>query len=129
MTKKILIIEDNPAVAALLVSELQHAGYEILVAPDAMMGTQGCLRWRPDLVILDLMIPAGGGHAVLKNMKQSVYTSTLPVLVLTGSTDPAVRRLILEFGVTYFLQKPHNAQELLAMIKKAIGRDASLPTP
>ncbi len=127
MTKKILIIEDSQSVAAMLLSQVQKAGFEVVVAPDAMMGTKECVRWRPDLVILDLMLPAGGGTAVLRNMKQSVYTQQIPVIVLTGSTDPTVRKPILEFGVSTFLQKPHDPEELIALIHKTLGSDPSKP--
>jgi DNA-binding response OmpR family regulator len=125
MSKKILVIEDSPSIVALLVSQLQQAGFETIGAPDAMLGIKECVRWRPDLVVLDLMLPAGGGVAVLRSMKQSIYLRTTPVIVLTGSQDPHVQKQILEFGIKDFIQKPHNKEELLARINKALG----LPTP
>lgn len=121
MAKKILIIEDNTSFAALVHSQLQKVGFEAMVAPDAMLGTKEVNRWRPDLVLLDLMLPAGGGVSVLRNMRQSIYMKNVPVLVITGSDDPALRKQILELGVNSILQKPYKPQELIDLIHQMLG--------
>jgi DNA-binding response OmpR family regulator len=119
--KKILIIEDNMSFGALLSSQLQKAGFDTQVAPDGMLGTKQATQWRPDLVLLDLMLPAGGGIGVLRNMKKSIYTLNTPVIVLTSSNDAALRKEIMELGIQTILQKPYNPEELVALINQTLS--------
>jgi DNA-binding response OmpR family regulator len=121
MAKKILIIEDNESMGALEASQLQKAGFETLLVPDAMLGTREASRWKPDLVLLDLMLPAGGGVGVLRSMKQSIYTKNIPVLVVTSSTDANSRKQVLEMGVQTVIQKPYKPEELIDLIHKILG--------
>jgi two-component system, OmpR family, response regulator AdeR len=121
MSKKILIVEDNQSTGALLASQLQKAGFEVLLAPDAMVATKEANRWKPDLVILDLMLPAGGGTSVLKNMKKSVYTATTPVIAVTASLDPRLRDEMKLMGVHICLQKPYPHEELIRLIQQSLG--------
>jgi DNA-binding response OmpR family regulator len=121
MAKKILIIEDNESMGALLLTQLQKAGFEVLHTPDAMLGTKECIRWRPDLVLLDLMLPAGGGLGVLRSMQKSVYTKNTPVIVLSGSNDPALHKQVQEFGIQAFITKPHDPDYLIARINSTLG--------
>jgi len=133
MAKKILIVEDNSSIAEMLRTQVQKAGYEAVIALDAMLGTRECVRLRPDLVILDLMLPAGGGVSVLRSLRRSLFTKQTPVIVLTGTQDPAMRKQVLEFGVNIFLQKPHDPDELMALIAKLLSveekTNASAPNP
>ena len=126
---KILIVEDNASVAELLGFQLKSAGFEFFIAPDAMIGVQKCVSWRPDLVLLDLMLPAGGGLAVLRNMKNSIYTRDIPVIVLTGSTDLAMKKQLLEFNVRTLIQKPHDPHDLMLNIKSALNPVNHGPNP
>lgn len=121
MGHKILIIEDSDSFGALLKSQLQKAGFDTLLVPDAMLGIKQTGQWKPDLVLLDLMLPAGGGVAVLRSIRQSVYTKTTPVLILTGSTDMALRKQILDLGVQTILQKPYKLDDLLSLIHNTLG--------
>ncbi len=75
----------------------------------------------PDLIILDLMLPGGGGLGVLVRLKMSVLTNDIPVLVLTGMQDPDYKEKVLEKGVDAYLQKPYDPVELLTEIKRLIG--------
>jgi len=122
--KKILIVEDNKSVLNLLVEQFRSAGYDTHGVPDAMLGTKESLHWRPDLLILDLMLPAGGGVSVLRQFRASVHTKKTPVLVLTGTDDAALRKQILDFGVSSFLKKPHDPQELMALARRALGEES-----
>ena len=117
--KTILVVEDNPMITLLLVRQLEHAGHKVVTAGDAILGAKMCAQYRPDLVLLDLTIPAGGGISVLRQLRRSVYTNNTPVLVLTASNDAAARKQLLEFGVHLFIKKPHDPKELLAFIRQA----------
>lgn len=121
MPQKILIIEDSKSVAQLVSDQLTKAGYETHIALDAMLGISESIRWRPDLILLDLMLPAGGGVSVLKTVKNSTLTQKTPVLVLSSATDPEIRKQVLSFGVQTILQKPHDPETLLSSIREMIG--------
>ena len=118
--KKILIVEDTKSILTLLMMQFQKSGFDVQGAPDAMLGTRACTQWRPDLVILDLMLPAGGGIAVLRFIRQSVHTSAIPVIVLTATESPAMRKTVTDFGVYSFLTKPHDPDVLMKQVKNAL---------
>jgi len=115
--KKILIVEDDADVARLLSARLKSAGYEALIASDAIQGVQFAHRQKPDLIILDLMLPAGDGLSVLENLRLSAYSSHIPIIVLTGIKDEDYKNKAMEKGVNAYFQKPYDADELLNAIK------------
>jgi DNA-binding response OmpR family regulator len=117
---KILIIEDEFDILRVLQKRLSDAGFEIITSVDAYQGVQKAHKERPDLIILDLMIPAGGGLSVLRNIKASDHTKLTPVLVLTGMENEKYRQDIIDEGVQGYLQKPYNVQELLNEIKRIL---------
>jgi DNA-binding response OmpR family regulator len=115
--KKILVIEDEQDVAKVLVKRLSSAGYETILALDASMGVREAHKSKPHLIVLDLMLPGGGGLSVLKNLKMSTHTMSIPILVLTGSQDEAYKKKVLEAGVEAFMQKPYEIDAVLSQIK------------
>jgi DNA-binding response OmpR family regulator len=117
---KILIIEDEFDILRVLQKRLSNAGFEIITSADAYQGVEKAHKERPDLIILDLMIPAGGGLSVLRNIKASDHTKLTPVLVLTGMENEKYRQDIIDEGVQGYLQKPYNLQELLNEIKRIL---------
>ncbi len=119
--KKILIVEDEDDIAVLLRKRLRAEGYEATRVPDALQAMQLIQQSRPDLVILDLMLPAGGGLSVLERMRISVFAQDTPVIVLTGMQDPAHKEKVLEHGVQAFLQKPYDPEALLSEIRRVLS--------
>ncbi|MER3425158.1 MAG: hypothetical protein C4293_19960, partial [Nitrospiraceae bacterium] len=85
MAKRVLIVDDDPDLAALLRTKLELRGIEVRVALDGPLALQEAQRFRPDLIILDIMFPAGGGLTVLQRLKLSVFTNTKPIVVVTAS--------------------------------------------
>ena len=120
MAKKILIVEDNDVVAALLGNRLKHHGFEVVVAPDAVLGAKVYAQQQPDLVILDLLLPAGGGIAVLRAMRELSYGKNTPVIVLTGTKSSALKQIV-DLGVQDVVQKPYDAKDLMTRILKVLG--------
>jgi DNA-binding response OmpR family regulator len=118
--KKILIVEDDTATANLLAGRLGHAGFQTQVAPDAVVAARECMRWKPDLVLLDLKVPAGGGVAVLSALRRSIYTQNVPVIVLTGA-DSSLLKQVIALGIQEFIQKPFDSDQLVAQIKQLLG--------
>lgn len=120
MAKKVLIIEDDMDVAKILALRFKAAGFEIAHVVDGMNAIREAQQFKPDIIILDMMLPAGGGWGVLKNLRLSIYTSLTPVIVYTGMEDEARKKEMEAMGVEAYFQKPYDpvkivekAQEIL----------------
>jgi two-component system phosphate regulon response regulator PhoB len=118
---QVLVIEDEPDTAKTLSARLRAAGFAPRIAQDAAGGIQAAHAYRPDLIILDLMLPAGGGLKVLKNVKNSVHTNFIPVFILTGKDDAELRKQAIDIGVDAYFLKPYESDKLIAEIKRALG--------
>ncbi len=118
--KKILIVEDNSDTAKVLATKLEGAGFEIQTAADAAQGLTAAHQFRPHLIVLDLLIPGGGGISLLKRLKLSVHTNTIPVMVLTGIEKDAEED-VRALGVQVYLRKPFDPQQVLEEIKRILG--------
>lgn len=119
--KHILLVEDEEDLAVLLSTRLRSEGYAVSRVSDGVQAMQQVMRLRPSLIILDLMLPGGGGLGVLEKVKMSVLTHDIPVVILTGMQDPGYEAKVLEKGVDAYLQKPYDPVELLTEIKRLIG--------
>ena len=116
MGAKILLIEDDESTVELLAMRLRGAGYQVSIAMDAVMGIKGVHQTQPDLILLDLKIPAGGGIAVLEGLRKSFLIKSTPVIVLTGTAEAAMKKRLLEFGIKTYIQKPYQPDELMQAI-------------
>jgi DNA-binding response OmpR family regulator len=116
--RKILIVEDDPKIALALAVRLKSAGYEATVAGDALTAVNTALRIRPDLVLLDLSLPAGHGFTVAERLQTLIPTPT-PVIFLTANKEPGLRQRAAELGAADFFEKPYEPEELLASIQRA----------
>ncbi|MCP4653499.1 MAG: response regulator [Candidatus Omnitrophica bacterium] len=115
--KKIVLVEDEPDTAKVILKRLITEGYNVMITEDAPQAIRIIHDERPNLVILDLMLPGGGGLTVLQRMKLSTFTVAIPVIVLTGMKDEAYKNKIMAEGVEAYLEKPYEAKELLDTIK------------
>lgn len=120
MIKKVLIVEDDREMATLLAERMKAMMLDAVIAPDAMIAKREVLRWRPDLVILDLKIPAGGGVGVLKTMRQSPETMMTPVIVLTGADSSAVKD-VMALGIKDYFTKPYDPALLTQKIREILS--------
>ena len=120
---QILVVEDNVEIAELLYDLLVKEGFKVSTCGDGYQGVEFTHTMKPDLIILDLMLPAGGGFYVLEKVKLSSLTKSVPILVLTASKDPEHRKKAIEMGVDVFLEKPYDSQELLSTIKRLLGKE------
>lgn len=130
MKKKILVVEDDEELTHLLHKRIVLAGFDVRVVPDALLGVQELRQFRPDLVILDLMLPAGGGLKVLEAMKTSIYSAYTPVLVISGmerQSQPGMFERMEKMGISGFLKKPFEGNLLVEEIRKILreqGQDS-----
>jgi len=108
----ILVADDDRVLAQLLSSRLSKANYSVVVSYDAMHEFMSAMRLTPAAVILDINMPGGTGLEVLKRLKSSTKTSLIPVIVLSGSIDPAEQQNVLNLGADEFLAKPPDFDRL-----------------
>ncbi len=113
---KILIIEDDVDLATVLQMNLVSKGFDVFVAHDAIQGTASAHQKKPDLIILDINLPAGGGLSILNNVKASVNTKMIPIIILSGSDDEKLIHDVLHGGVEDYIKKPYDLEDLCTRI-------------
>ena len=118
--KKILIIEDEDDIAMLLQMRLHQGGYSISRAADGTSALTEARKEKPDLIILDLMLPAVTGTFVLQEIRECADIADTPVIVLTGMQGEEIKQRVLNQGVQGYMQKPYNADELLLKIRELV---------
>jgi two-component system alkaline phosphatase synthesis response regulator PhoP len=118
--KKILVVEDEQDVAKVLKGRLKSAGYDVVIASDSVQGVTMTRKERPNLILLDVMIPGGGGFAVAERLKQSPDTCDIPIIVLTGI--PGTEEKAYQVGASFHFNKPYKPEELLDAIRTALER-------
>ncbi len=119
-TAKILVVDDNPTIRKGLGIRLRANGYEVLFAEDAISATAALVTERPDLVVLDLGLPAGDGFGVMERLQKNDSVANIPVIVLTGRELAVNRDRALRAGAAAFFQKPVDDGTLLFAIHKAL---------
>jgi len=119
---KIIIVEDELDTVKVLAKRLSSKGFEVVTAADAYQGITLALKEKPDLIILDLMLPAGGGLSVLKNIRMSGRTRIIPVVVLTGIKNEDYKRQVLNEGVEAYLEKPYDPDVLISTIQNILKK-------
>lgn len=132
--KRILVVDDDQDLVHALQVRLKAAGYEVLFALDAVNAVRLARVEHPDLVILDIGLPAGGGFAVLDRLQKLSGSGVLPVIVLTAREPEGNRDRALGMGAQAYFQKPVESVELLAAVRTAIegrsgGSRPSRPLP
>ncbi|MEW6652382.1 MAG: response regulator [Bacteroidota bacterium] len=118
--KKILVIDDYPDNVFLLQDRLEKEGYEVIKAYNGEMGIQKALEEKPNLILLDVMMPDISGFEVCKKLSTNGETSLIPVIMLTALTDVEDVKTGLQSGAFDFIKKPFNKTELLARISSAL---------
>jgi DNA-binding response OmpR family regulator len=124
--KRILIVDDERDIVKALMIRLQGAGYDVVTAFDGAQGVFMAHKEKPDLIILDIRMPAGNGFSVAQRLKRSIHTFTIPVIFLTGSPDKEAEEKAMALGARFYIKKPYDPEELLDAIKRAL-EEASEP--
>jgi len=120
MTKRVLIVEDEEAVRELEKFILETQGYDVMEARDGLEGLAKAEFRKPDLILLDLMMPDVSGGRMFDEMKQHPVTAGIPIIVVTGKPD-AHEMFDDEIGPDNVIMKPFEAEALLARIRQHIG--------
>jgi len=121
---RILVVEDESAIAELVSINLRHAGYEVGVADNADAAQDEVDRILPDLVVLDWMLPGQSGLALAKRWRASGRTREMPIIMLTARAEEADKLSGLDAGADDYLTKPFSTKELLARIRAVLRRKA-----
>lgn len=125
MSKKILIVEDDHNISELLQLYLKNEGYETVIANDGGEGIDQFRRFRPDLVLLDLMLPVMDGWGVLRTIRQD---SKVPVIMLTAKGETSDKVTGLKQGADDYITKPFEMKEVLARVEAVLRRTAEEET-
>ncbi len=119
MTHRILVVDDEPAVTDLLAYNLRKAHYEVLTAADGRTALRLAGECKPDLILLDLMIPEVDGLDVCRELRKS---SGVPIIMITARGEEVDRVVGLEIGADDYVTKPFSVRELMARIKAVLRR-------
>lgn len=117
----VLVAEDEPFIVECLQFLLQRAGYKMIAVSDGLAVFPKLTEEKPDLLILDVMLPEMNGFDVLRRIRESAETEDLPVLVLTAKGQNADRTRILELGADEFVTKPFSNTDLMDRVRALLG--------
>jgi two-component system alkaline phosphatase synthesis response regulator PhoP len=129
MAQRILVVDDDPQIVRLVRSYLEQAGYVVYTAGDGEAALHMLKRERPDLVVLDLMLPKRDGWAVTRWLREQENLAATPILMLTARIADEDKLLGLELGADDYLTKPFNPREVVARARAILRRAAGTPAP
>ena len=114
---RILLVDDEPSIVKMVGKRLEVEGFEVLIATDGQEGLDKARAERPDLIVLDLMLPKLNGYEVCTMLKQDTRYQGIPVVLFTAKAQEKDEKLGIECGANAYVKKPFRAQELLEKIR------------
>jgi len=121
MAKKILVADDEPDVVKVLSMRLKAHNYEVIVAFDGLQAVKEAYKEKPDLILLDIMMPLGDGYTVFENLKRSAQIRLIPVIFISALPPRQVQQKVEELGAQGFISKPFDSKAFVAEVKKILG--------
>ncbi len=121
----ILAVDDEPELTDLVQYHLGRAGHRVVTAANGRQAIESVKRERPDLILLDLMLPDLDGFGVCEILRQNPLTATIPVIIISAWASPDTRNLGLELGALDYITKPFNPHELVERVNRFVGARAS----
>jgi DNA-binding response OmpR family regulator len=125
MAKTVLVVDDQPHIVRLIQVNLQKEGIQVLTASDGVEGIEQARAAKPDLVILDVIMPRKDGFEVLREIKSDPNLVDTPVIMLTVKTQNADIVEGLKEGAELYLPKPFHPKELVSLVKRVLEGDVS----
>ena len=122
---KILVVDDEQGVLDLLVDNLSGDGYDVITATNGASALVLIYRERPDVVLLDLMIPVVNGYEVLRELRRNPTTKKLPVILLTAVSPAEGEQAAIQLGANHYMTKPWKVGSILQVIRDALGEAGS----
>jgi len=120
--KKILIVDDEKDWVQMLAMKLKSEGYQTEAAFDGIQAMMQVVKLEPDLILLDIKMPAGGGLETLKHIRASVKTFSSPVIVITGRGDEEIKEAAEKLGISGYFVKPMDMAQLMNRIKTVLSQ-------
>ncbi len=127
MQKRILVADDEKDIVELVAYNLEREGFSVLKALNGGSALESIRRDKPDLVVLDLMMPGVSGTEVCRIVRGIPETANLPIIMLTAKSEPVDRILGLEIGADDYLTKPFHVRELIARVRAVLRRSDQHP--
>ena len=121
---KVLLIDDDPHLRKILSSVLHKNGYEVVIAEDGASGLRAAKRQRPDLIILDIIMPGMDGFEVAQRLHDDPTSSRIPIMVLTAYATPYGRKAAVDVGVDDFVTKPFGIDDIVTKVNDLTSRPA-----
>lgn len=119
--KKILIVDDEPAQITTLKDRLEFTGYEVISATDGQEGLEKARKEKPDLILLDLMLPKVDGYKVCRLLKFDEKYKHIPIIMLTARAQESDKNLGIEVGANFYINKPFELTNILDKIKELLS--------
>lgn len=120
--RHVVIIEDEPDIANLLARRFASEGFRVATATDGQAGLHAVHLYRPDLILLDLLLPGVNGWEVCRSLKANLATHDIPVIMVSAIGSPEDRIALLEMGVDDFIVKPCSVKEVVARSRAVLRR-------
>lgn len=121
MAAKILIVDDDQDIRQLLGHRLKARGYDAVFAGDAISAVNQARKEKPDLILLDLSMPAGDGYVVMERMKAMPALEGTPVIIVSARDPLSEEQRFIDSGAAAFFRKPFDYEQLLNAISRALG--------
>lgn len=121
MPKKIMVVDDEPYIARVIKFKLEQEGYTVISANDGQSGLQKIKDEKPDMVLLDVMMPGLSGYEVCQKIKEDAELAGIPVVILTAKGQERDREQGLTMGASDYITKPFSPNRLLELVKSMIG--------
>jgi DNA-binding response OmpR family regulator len=121
MQKKIMVVDDEPYIARVIKFKLEQEGYAVISANDGVTGLDRIRQEKPDLVLLDVMMPGLTGYEVCQQVKADADLAGIPVVFLTAKGQERDREQGLNLGASDYITKPFSPNRLLELVKSIIG--------
>lgn len=119
---KILVVDDSPTIVEVIKTMLEGAGYEIITAADGLEALNIARKEKPDLIVLDIMLPKMQGYQVCRLLKFDENYQNIPILMLTAKTEESAKMTGLKTGADEYLTKPVKSDELLNVIRELLNK-------
>jgi two-component system alkaline phosphatase synthesis response regulator PhoP len=122
MAERILVVDDDRSILKVVRAYLEQSGYEVLTASDGETALHMLRRERPDVLVLDLMIPSPDGWEITRRVRADGLLAALPIIMLTARVEDTDKIVGLELGADDYITKPFNAREVVARVNAMLRR-------
>ena len=123
MNERILVVDDDKTIVEVVQGYLQQAGYEVLTANDGETALHTLRREKPDLLVLDLMLPDRDGWDITRIIRSDNALAAMPIIMLTARVEDTDKIIGLEMGADDYITKPFNAREVVARVRSLLAAE------